>query len=354
MASAAGGVTSREFGRLPDGSPVTEYTLASPSGLEVKVLDYGATIISVRVPDRDGKVDNVVLRLDSLEDYVKGHPLLGSVVGRYANRISEAKFVLDGREHRLTRNSGRHHIHGGNAGFHRALFRAEVLPEREGVGIRLRHTSPDGEDGYPGKLEVEVTYKVTDENELRMEYSARTDRPTHVNLTNHAYWNLSGAGSGDILDHVLTLQASFYLPTDAETIPTGEIRSVAGTPMDFRTPTAIGARIDSVENRNYDHCYVADKKEPGELSFFARLVDPKSGRCMEVYTTEPGAQLYTAKWLSDRLRHAGKSYGPYHGVCLETQHFPDTPNRPHFPSTVLRPGETYRQVTVHRFSVAPR
>lgn len=349
MAVTKSGVGSREFGRLPDGSRVTEYTLASPSGLEVKVLDYGATLLSVRVPDRDGRLDNVVLRLDALDDYLRGHPLLGSVVGRYANRISNAKFVLDGKEHRLTPNSGKHHIHGGAAGFHRALFRSEVLPEAEGIGVRLRHMSPDGEDGYPGALDVEVVYKVTAENELRMEYAAKTDRPTHVNLTNHAYWNLAGAGSGDVLGHVLTLNASFYLPTDAETIPTGEIRSVAGTPMDFRTPTPIGARIDAVEGRNYDHPYVADKKEPGELSFFARLADPKTGRTMEVWTTEPGAQLYTARWLSDRLGSGGRRYGPYHGVCIETQHFPDSPNRPHFPSTALRPGETYRQITVHRF-----
>jgi aldose 1-epimerase len=327
------------------------YTLTNADGLEVQVMTYGATMTSVKTPDRDGHFRNITLHLDALEDYLRGHPLFGSVVGRYANRIAGARFVLDGAEHPITANAGDNHIHGGRRGFQKLVWKAVSFEREDGAGVELTHTSPDGHEGYPGNLETTVRYALTDDNRLTMEYTARTDKPTHVNLTNHAYWNLAGAGSGNVLGHELMLNADRYLTADEKKIPTGELRSVTGTPMDFTAPKRIGARIDQVEGQNYDHCYVLNKKPNERLSLAARVVERTSGRVMEVYTTQPGVQLYTAKGLSDRYRGGGASYGPYHGLCLETQHFPDSPNRPTFPSTVLRPGETYREITIHQFSV---
>jgi aldose 1-epimerase len=347
----AASVQKTQFGQMPDGSPIDLYTLTNASGMRVTVMNYGATLTSVCVPDRDGQLDNVTLYLDTADDYLRGHPLFGSVVGRYANRIAGAAFTLDGERYELTPNAGANHIHGGREGFQRLLWEAEPVERDKAVGVRLTHTSPDGHEGYPGNLQVTVLYEVTDDNQLRMEYRAVTDKPTHVNLTNHAYWNLRGALSGDILDHVLTLDAEAYLPTDEQKIPTGEIRPVEGTVMDFRQPCRIGQRIEQVEGKNYDHCYVLNKPADERLSLAARAVDPASGRVMEVFTTQPGVQLFTASFLSDRLRTKRGAYGPYHGFCLETQHYPDSPNRPHFPSTVLRPGETYHELTVHRFSI---
>lgn len=340
------------FGQTSDGAEVHLYTLTNAGGWEAQVMTLGATLVCFKMPDRHGKLDNVTLRLDALDDYLRGHPLFGSVVGRYANRIAGAKFTIDGVEHKLTPNAGPHHIHGGSRGaFHRAVWDASPVHDSGGVAVRLTHVSPDGDEGYPGKLRATVTYRLTDDNELVIDYAAQTDRPTHVNLTNHAYWNLGGAGSGDVLGHELLLGADRYLPADKAKIPTGEVRDVRGTPMDFTTARTIGSRIDQVEDRNYDHCYVVRKGPGQDRSLAARLSDPRSGRVMEVWTTQPGFQLYTAKGLSDRLKAEGKPYGPYHGVCIETQHYPDAPNRPQFPSTLLRPGETYRQVTVHRFKV---
>lgn len=337
------------FGRLPDGRDVECYTLRNARGVRVRVMTLGATLLTVEAPDRHGRIDHVALYLDALDDYVKGHPLLGSIVGRYANRIAGARFTLDGRVYRLEANAGEHHIHGGKHGFQNRLWRARPLPGDGSAGVELSLESPDGEGGYPGNVEVAVTYRLNDCNELSIEYAATTDKPTPLNLTNHVYWNLAGAGSGDVLGHELTLRASHFLPTDAKKIPTGEIRSVEGTPMDFRQGAAIGSRIDQVEGANYDHCYVLDQPGGIEPHLFARLVEPRSGRVMELLTTKPGVQLYTAKGLSDRLRGGGKPYGPYHGVCLETQFFPDAPNQPRFPSPILRPGQTYRHATVFRF-----
>ncbi len=339
------------FGRMPDGASVDLYTLTNADGLEVKIMTLGATIVSVKVPDRHGKLANVTLRLDSLEDYLRGHPLFGSVVGRYANRIGGAKLTIDGVEFPITANAGKNHIHGGKLGFHKLVWDAKLLKEKDSVGVVLTHVSPDGHEGYPGRLAVSVTYKLTDRNELRIEYSAQTDKPTHVNLTNHAYWNLAGAGSGDVLDHVLTLHADRYLPTDERKIPLGQLARVEGTVMDFNRPQTIGSRIGRVEGENYDHCYVLNKSPGKRLSLAARVFEPKSGRVMEVFTTQPGVQLYTARGLSGNLQTGGVPYGPYHGFCLETQHFPDSPNRGNFPSTLLRPGETFEQVTIHRFGV---
>ncbi|MBN2475231.1 MAG: galactose mutarotase [Pirellulales bacterium] len=339
------------FGTMPDGTAIERYTLTNSHGLEVQVMTYGATLTSVKVPDRDGKLQNVTLYLDRFEDYLRGHPLFGSVVGRYANRIAGATFTLDGRKYPLSPNAGANHIHGGRQGFATIVFQAEPLHEPGSAGVVLSHTSPDGHEGYPGTLKVQVVYQLNDDNELRMRYTAETDKPTHANLTNHAYWNLAGAGTGDVLEHVLLLNADRYLPADAQKIPTGQLAAVRGTPMDFTRPQTIGSRLEQVEGANYDHCYVLNKTPGERLSLAARVAEPKSGRVMEVFTTQPGVQLYTAKGLNDRLKAAGGPYGPYHGLCLETQHFPDSPNRADFPSTVLRPGETYREVTVHKFSV---
>ena len=344
-------VEKSTFGRMPDGARVDLYTLANAAGMEVRVMTYGATLVSVKVPDRGGKLDNVTLYLDTLDDYLRGHPLFGSVVGRYANRIAGAKFTLDGVEYPITPNAGKNHIHGGRSGFHKLVWKARPLRDADGAGVELSHTSPDGHEGYPGKLDVTVTYKLSPDNQLTMEYVARTDKPTVVNLTNHAYWNLAGAGSGDVLGHVLMLNADRYLPADDKKIPTGEVAAVKGTVMDFTGPKTVGSRIKQVEQENYDHCYVLNKKAGQRLSLCARVVEPKSGRVMEVFTTQPGVQLYTARWLGSRLSGGGKPYGPYHGLCLETQHYPNAPNQPEFPSTVLRPGQTYRQVTVHKFSL---
>ncbi len=329
-------VEKAPIGRVPDGTQVDQYTLTNADGLEVKVLTRGAMITTVKVPDRDGDFQSVTVPLGPPEACIERRSVMGTIVGRYANRIAGAKFTLDGVEYALSANAGKNHIHGGRDGFHTVVWDAEPIEDAEGVGVELRHTSRDGHAGYPGTLEVTLLYKLTDRNELRMDYTARTDKPTHVNLTNHAFWNLAGAESGDTLDHELLLNADHYLPFGEGKIPTGEIRSVKDTCMDFTRPKTIGSRIDQVEGGNYDHCYVLNKKPGERLSLCARVVEPESGRVMEVYTTQPGVQLYT---------------GNRRGFCLETQHFPDAPNRPEFPSTVLRPGETFHEVTVHKFSL---
>lgn len=346
-------VTQQPFGKTPDGTQIDLFTLTNSRGLEANVMTLGASLTTVKTPDRAGKSDIVTLYLDTLEDYLKGHPLFGSVVGRFANRIANAKFTIDNVEYQVTPNSRPHHIHGGNQeAFHRVIWKAEPIRAAGAVGVKFTHTSRDGEAGYPGTLQATVTYKLTDDNRLILDYTATTDKPTHVNLTNHAYWNLAGAGSGDVLSHQLTLNADYYLPSDAAKIPTGQILPVKGTAMDFTVPHTIGSRIDQVPDRNYDHCYVLNKKPGEDLSLAARVVDPKTGRVMEVFTTQPGVQLYTAKGLSDRLKGGGKPYGPWHALCLETQHYPDAPNKPAFPSTLLRPGQTFHQVTIHKFSTS--
>ena len=330
-------VEKQVFGKMPDGTVVELYTLTGADGLEAKVMTLGATLTTVKVPDRHGKLDVVTLHKDSFDGYLGGHPLLGSVVGRFANRIAGARFTLDGVEYRVTPNAGKHHIHGGGRkdAFHWLAWKGRALEEEDAVGVELSLVSPDGQAGYPGRLEATVAYKLTAAGELVIDYTARTDKPTHVNLTNHAYWNLAGADSGDVLGHLLMLRADHFLPSDEAKIPTGEIRSVAGTAMDFTEPKTIGSRIDQVERGYYDHCYVLNKTADKRFSLCARVVEPNSGRVMEVYTTQPGVQLYT---------------GNRHGFCLETQHYPNSPNEPKFPSTVLRPGQSYNQVTIHKFS----
>lgn len=353
LAADDGLVRRESIGNAPDGSQVDLYTLTNANGLKATVMTYGATLTGIWTPDRNGDLRNITLHLDTLDDYLKGHPLFGSVVGRYANRIANATFTLDGTEFSLTANAGIHHIHGGRETFQKLNWQAETIREDGVSGVRLRHISPDGHEGFPGELTAEVIYRLDDKNQLTLHYAATTTKPTVVNLTNHAYFNLAGAGSGDVLDQTLQIQADYYLPSDAAKIPTGEFRPVAKTVMDFRQPTAIGARIEQEEQQNYDHCYVLQKQPGQRLSFAARAVDPQSGRVMEVFTTKPGVQLYTAKHLSNKFKADGLDYGPYHGFCLETQHFPDAPNRPTFPSPVLRPGERYDHTTVFRFSVQP-
>jgi aldose 1-epimerase len=346
-------VTKSPYGQMPDGTPVDVYTLTNSHALEVKVMTHGATILSVKTPDRDGQLANITLLLDSHEDYLRGHPLFGSVVGRFANRIGGAKISIDDVEYPLTPNAGQNHIHGGRDGFHKKVWDAKPSPRDGAAAVEMMLVSPDGDEGFPGTLKVAVRYELSDENELTMDYTATTDKPTVVNLTNHAYWNLSGAGSGDVLGHRLTLYANAYLPTDDQKVPTGEIRNVKDTVMDFTKPHAMGARIEQVEGQNYDHCYVLNKRPNESLALAAHVVDPASGRVMDVWTTKPGVQFFTARFLSDRWQAGGRPYGPYHGFCLETQHYPDSPNKPQFPSPVLRPGETYHHVTVHKFSVQP-
>ena len=338
------------IGKTADGAEVDQYTLDNDRGLKVTVMTYGGTLTAVEVPDRNGDSKNVTLCLDSLEDYLAGHPFFGSIAGRYANRIAGARFTLDGVQYTLFANNNGNHLHGGKKGFDKVVWGAMPVQEADSVAVELSHTSPDGDEGYPGELAVKVTYRLTTENELEMHYTARTDKPTHVNLTNHAYWNLAGAGSGDVLRHVLVLNADRYLPVDEKLIPLGEPEEVHGTPMVFTKPRSIGSRIDEVGS-GYDHCYVLNKRPPRALSLAARAVEPMSGRVMEVHTTQPGVQLYTANFLDGSLKAGGIPYGKHHGFCLETQHYPDSPNHPDYPTTVLRPGETYDELTVHKFSL---
>ncbi|MCS7305766.1 MAG: galactose mutarotase [Thermoguttaceae bacterium] len=339
------------FGKV-EGKQVDLYILSNRNGLRVKLMSYGATITAVEVPDRQGKVDNITLYLDTLEDYLKGHPFFGSTVGRYANRIAFGRFTIEGVTYQLATNNNRHHIHGGRKGFDKYVWRAEPIQGEDFVGVAFSHTSPDGDENYPGTLQVKATYILTNQNELRMIFEATTDKPTHVNICNHAYWNLAGAGAGTILDHIMMLNADKYLPVDKELIPLGDPEPVFGTAMDFLTePKTIGSRIHQVPGGGYDHCYVLRKDAPGKMSLAARVVEPKSGRVMEVYTTQPGVQFYTGNFLDGSLRAGRHNYPKHAGFCLETQHFPDSPNRPSYPSTLLRPGQTYREETIHKFSL---
>lgn len=331
------------------------YTLTNANGLEARILTYGGTLCSLRVPDRDGQLGEILLGYDDLAPYLGPHPYFGSLIGRYANRIKAGRFSLGGQRYTLDINSGPNHLHGGPKGFHQALWQAQTLAAFDGPSLTLAHRSPAGEGGYPGTLAVIVTYTLTDTNELRLDYQAQTDRETIINLTSHGYFNL--AGSGPILDYELRLAAAHFLPTDTASIPLGELRPVAGTPFDFRHARRIGAQINAAAEQlrakqGYDHCYVLDKA-PGQLAFAAQVTDPSSGRVLELYTTEPGVQLYTGNFLDERfIERGGRPCQRYGAICLEAQHFPDSPNHPHFPSTVLRPGERYMQTTVYRFKVA--
>jgi aldose 1-epimerase len=349
-------VSRAPFGTLPDGRAVELFTLTNAHGVEIRAMTYGAIITAIYTPDRNGRRDDIVLGFDSVAGYLSGSPYFGAVVGRYANRIAGGHFTLDGVTYTLARNNGPNSLHGGLRGFDKVLWSAEPVRSDNAVGVRLRYTSPDGEEGYPGTLQVQVTYTLTAHDELIVDYDATTDKATPLNLSQHTYWNLHGHGQGDILDHVLSLDASRYTPVDSTLIPTGEIAPVAGTPFDFRTPAAVGARIDAANEQlgfghGYDHNWVLDQPRPGTLSHAARLVDPVSGRAIDVSTTEPGIQFYAGNFLDGTIKgKGGQVYGHRGALCLETQHFPDSPNHPNFPPTILRPGQRYQSRTIVTFS----
>lgn len=345
------------FGRTADGRNVDLYTLRNSSGMEVRIATYGGIIVSIKVPDRKGQIGDVVLGFSKLDSYLKGHPYFGAITGRYANRIAKGRFTLGGTEYKLATNNDTNHLHGGVVGFDKMIWTAKQLPVPDGVSLELTYFSKDGEEGYPGNLSNRVVYTLTNKSELRIDYDATTDKDTVINLTNHSYFNLAGEGNGDILNHRLMINADRFTPTDAGAIPTGELRTVAGTPFDFTMPTAIGQRIEQddqqlVLGKGYDHNWVLNG-QMGTLRQAARVVEPASGRVLEVWTTEPGLQFYTGNYLDGSL--TGKSEKVYQrraGFCLETQHYPDSPNQKAFPTTVLRPGEKYATRTAYRFSVA--
>lgn len=344
-------ISEQEWGVTREGTPVRLYTLANRNGVTVKITNYGAIVTELHVPDRTGGITNVVLGFDNLEQYLQGHPGFGAVIGRFANRIAKARFTLDGQEYRLAANNGPNHIHGGLKSFDKVVWDAKTLPSKpNAVSIQFTYLSKDGEEGYPGNLSVAVIYTLTMDNELRVDYHATTDKPTILNLTNHSYFNLAGAGS--VLGHELFINADRYTPSDSELIPTGEIAPVKGTPLDFTQPTPIGDRIEQLKPSpgGYDHNYVINRSG-ANLALAARAVEPISGRVLEVSTTEPGVQLYTGNFLDGRLIGVGGvAYDRHSGFCLETQHYPDSINKPNFPSTVLRPGQTFQSTTVFKFS----
>jgi aldose 1-epimerase len=347
-------VARAPFGTMPSGEPVELFTLTNPQGIEVRAITYGGIIVSLRTPDRDGRPGDVVLGYDSLDGYLRESPYFGAIIGRYGNRIARARFTLDGRIHQLAANNGVNHLHGGVRGFDKVLWAGEPLTTDSTVGVVFTYVSPDGEEGYPGTLTARVTYTLTDDGRLEFDYLATTDRATPVNLTQHSYFNLAGAG--DILGHELMVAAGRYTPVDSTLIPTGELAPVDGTPFDFRIPTAIGARIGADHEQlanglGYDHNFVLDRDAPG-LMLAARVVEPASGRTLDIWTTEPGLQFYSGNFLDGSITgKGGRVYGYRTGFCLETQHFPDSPNQPAFPSTILRPGAEYRSSTVLRFGV---
>lgn len=336
------------FGTLPDGAPVELYTLTNKNGLKARLMTYGATLVSLELPDRNGVLADCVIGYDSLDGYFKNSPYFGAIVGRYGNRIAKGKFVLDGKTYTLATNNGPNHLHGGVRGFDKVVWAAAPVSETGAVGVQFSYLSKDGEEGYPGNLDVTVIYMLTDADELIISYEATTDKPTVVNLTHHSYFNFSG-GRRDILGHELMLAADRYTPVDEGLIPTGVLAPVAGTVMGFLTPTAIGTRIADVPG-GYDHNYVLTGGG-GTPALAARVYEPESGRIMEITTVEPGIQFYSGNFLDGTIAgKSGRVYGKHWGFCLETQHFPDSPNRPSFPSTVLKPGEIYKTSTTHKFS----
>jgi aldose 1-epimerase len=353
-AKSADSVTRASFGKAPDGTPVDVFTLINAHGVEVRILSYGGIIQSLRTPDRTGKLDDVVLGFDDMAGYVKSSPYFGAIVGRYGNRIAKGHFTLDGKTYTLAINNPPNSLHGGIKGFDKVVWDARPFKGDSGAGVVLTHTSPDGDEGFPGTLHAKVTYTLNDDDELSIDYEATTDKATPVNLTNHTYWNLAGDGTRDILGHVLTLPASGITAVDSTLIPTGEIMPVAGTPFDFRTPTAIGARIDSPHvqikyGRGYDHNFVLDRGGQTGLAHAAHVTEPTTGRTLDIYTTEPGVQFYSGNFLDGTVvGKGGHVYKHRFGLALETQHFPDSPNKPNFPSVILRPGQVYHTRTVFK------
>ena len=349
-------VTQAPFGATPDGTPVQLFTLTNAHGMEVRAITYGGIIVSLKVPDRTGHVDDVVLGFDSLAGYIKQSPYFGAIVGRYANRIAKGRFTLDGKTYHLPINNGPNSLHGGLVGFDKVVWQAAPVRNDSGVGVTFSHTSPDGDQGYPGALTVHVRYLLTDSNQLVVDYDATTTKATPINLTQHTYFNLKGAGNGDILGHEVMLDADSFTPVDSTLIPTGVVAPVAGTPLDFRTLTPIGAHINDANQQlryagGYDFNWVIRRAGPG-LVQAAHVLEPTTGRTLDVFTTEPGVQFYTGNFLDGTITGKdGKVYVHRSGFTLETQHYPDSPNHPTFPSTILQPGQEYRSQTVFAFGV---
>jgi aldose 1-epimerase len=347
-------ITREEFGATPDGEPVQLFSLANDRGIEVKIINYGGSITSINVPDRDGKVADVVLGHGTLEGYLYRSRYFGALIGRYANRIARARFSLNGDTYPLARNNGANHLHGGIKGFDKVVWATNEVDTSDAAGVELGYLSKDGEEGYPGNLQVRVTYTLNDGDELRTDYFATTDKETIVNLTNHSYFNLAGAGT--VLAHELTINADAFTPVDDGLIPTGEIRSVKHTPMDFTLPMPIGTRIHESHEQlvlagGYDHNFVL-RTDTESLKSAARLYEPESGRILEVFTTQPGMQFYSGNFLDGAIvGKGGRAYAKHSGCCFETQHFPDSPNQPSFPSTILKPDQPYHHTTVFKFSV---
>ncbi|MBE9522518.1 MAG: galactose mutarotase [Proteobacteria bacterium] len=339
------------FGTTPEGAEITKFTITNDKGIIASFINFGAIISSVKVPDRNGEIEEITLGFDTLEEYISDVWFFGATIGRYANRIEKGRFTLDGVEYQLAQNSPPSHLHGGYKGFNKLVWIPDTDVKEDAIGVMFSCLSADGEEGYPGNLSVQVAFTLNNQNELIIQYRAETDKSTAVNLTNHTYWNLKGVGLGNTLNHELTLHADHYIPTDDDRIPTGEIKGVFNTPMDFTHPTKIGARIDRIKGGGYNHTYVINKEE-GSLGLVARVREPESERGMEVHTTEPGIHLYSGHFLDNYRAAGGIILNRCDGLCLEAQHYPNSVNRPQFPSTILRPGELYRQTTIHRFSTA--
>jgi aldose 1-epimerase len=348
-------VKKQLYGKMPDGTPVDLYLLTNANGMEARLITYGGAVVSLTAPDRHGALADVVLGMDTLDGYRTQTAFFGALIGRYGNRIGGAKFTLEGKTYHLPANDGPNTLHGGPLGFDKRVWQAREVPSAEGPAVEFTYVSKDGEEGFPGTLTAKVVYTLTNKNELKIDYTATTDKPTVVNLTNHSYFNLKGAGEGDVLGHDVTIYASRFTPVDATLIPTGELRAVKGTPFDFTKSTAIGARIDSDDQQikiagGYDHNWVLDKAGAG-LSKAAEVYEPKTGRVLEVWTTEPAMQFYTGNFLDGTIHGKGGKVYPRRGAfCMETQHYPDSPNHPAFPSTELKPGATYHTTTIYSFS----
>lgn len=348
------GLNAADFRAQINGKPVDLFVLKNNSGAEMCVTNFGGIVVSLMVPDKNGRMTDVVLGHKSINDYLQTpEKYLGALIGRYGNRIKKSKFVLDGKEYQVTPTNEHYSLHGGKTGYNNVVWDAV---QKDAGTLELSYLSPDGDEGFPGALAMKVIYKLTDTNEFNITYEAQTDKATVVNLTQHSFFNLNGEGSGDVNDHVVTINADFFTPNDVNSTPTGEILAVENTPMDFRTPHAIGERIDNqfeqlIFGVGYDHNYVLNKKESGELTFAAKAVGTKTGISMDVLTTEPGVQLYTGNWLNGFEGKEGHRYTKRTAVCFETQHFPDSPNEPHFPTTTLRPGQVYRQTCIYKFGV---
>lgn len=341
-------IKKQAFGKTEDGKNVDLYTLTNSNGLNAKIITYGGIVTSLQVPDRNGNFADIVLGCDSPDEYAKSSTYFGALIGRFGNRIAKGRFTLDGVEYKLATNNGPNHLHGGKKGFDKVVWNAKQMQTDQGPALKLTYKSRDGEEGYPGNLSCTVVYTLTDNNELKISYEAKTDKDTIVNLTHHSYFNLGGYNSGDILGHELMINADHFTPVDKTLIPTGEIKAVKGTPWDFTKPMAIGSRIKQVDG-GYDHNYVLNSSD-GSLALAASVYESKSGRVMEIFTTEPGIQFYSGNFLDGSVKGKGAVYNKHNGFCLETQHFPDSPNKPNFPSVVLKPGEKYTQLTVHKFS----